>query len=209
MQPLFKKEDLVIVPRWTDNIKDEWIKPLILQACELYFYDGISAPLYDAIYSAVKNIIAGTSGLQWSSSTAYSINDVVLYNNLYYKALTTISSGEEAPSENPDWALDSLANFWAEFVKPYLIYRSYNSFLLWHGKHISQGGFRKHTDNTSFEISPDELGYLLGDTKSIIGIKEKRMMNYLFNVEYTFNGIQYEYNDNSKPSQGTFNIFSV
>jgi hypothetical protein len=209
MKPLFKKEDLYIVPRWTDNIKDEWINPLIVQACELYFYDAISAPLYDAIYSAVKNIIAGTSGLQWVSTSNYSVNEVVFDDGLYYKALNNIPSGGVKPENNPNWELDSLANFWYVYVKPYLIYRSYNSFLLWHGKHISQGGFRKHTDNTSFEISPDELGYLLGDTKNIIGIKEKRMLNYLYSVDYKFNGIQYEYNDNSKPSQGTFNIFSV
>lgn len=196
MNLVFKKSDLSIVPRWTDNIKDEWINPFIEQSCELYFYDTVSQTLYDAIASAVKAILAGTQGAEWNVATNYANNAIVVYNYVYYKANGAIASGQAAPAFNASWVANELLTFWGQFMKPYLVYACYKSFLLWHGKHIAQGGVRKHVDNTSFEVSTDELSFLMSDLRLTINTKQTKMMNKLASVSYTFDNIVYQSNEN-------------
>jgi hypothetical protein len=209
MNLAFKKSDLSIVPRWTDNIKDEWINPFIEQSCELNFRDTVSTTLYDAIASAVQSILAGTQGTEWASASTYANNAIVVYNSIYYKANGAIAAAQPAPDVNSSWVKNELLTFWAQFMKPYLVYACYKSFLLWHGKHIAQGGIRKHVDNTSFEVSTDELSFLMGDLRLIIGTKQTKMMNKLNEVNYTFDAVVYATNENvNQVNQGTI-IFDV
>jgi hypothetical protein len=119
-------------------------------------------------------------------------------------------ANEATPNLNPDWQSNDLINFWAQLVKPYLVYGCYKSFILWHGKHISQGGFRKHVDNTSFEINEAELSYLIGDLKNKISLKKVAMTNYLNACEYTIMGVKYGVNENVKQNGvGSIKIFAV
>ena len=210
MKLIFKKSDLSIVPRWTDNIKDEWINPFITESCADSFRNSISTTLYDAIANDVELIIAGTQGLDWSFDIDYVSGDIVVFESIYYKANANIPKESQNPSLNSNWENKPLINFWAIYVKPYLVYSCYNSFILWHGKHISQGGLRKHVDNTSFEINADELGYLLGSMKNKVSLKYTALRNYLHQVDYTFQGIKYATNDFAKQTtQSTIKIFSV
>jgi hypothetical protein len=210
MKLLFKKQDLSIVPRWTDNIKDEWINPFIIESCEVSFRDSISTTLYDAMANAIQLILSGSQGAEWDEDEAYAINDIVLYDGLYYVALDTILIEQAPPNINADWQSNDLINFWAQLVKPYLVYECYKSFILWHGKHISQGGFRKHVDNTSFEINEAELSYLIGDLKNKISLKKVAMTNYLNACDYTIMGVKYGVNNNVKQNGvGSIKIFAV
>lgn len=205
---IIKKQDLSIVPRWTDNIKDEWINPFITQSCELDFYDTLSQTLYNAIAELVVDILAGTQGLTWVDGS-YSIDDIVTYNGVYYIVNSPVIIGENPPTTNNKYTVSELLNFWANFVKPFLVYSSYKRFLLWHGKHISMGGVRKHNDNTSFEVNADELTYLLSDLRSIVSVKQTKMYAELKRVDYTFDSVKYVTNLNvSKPNKG-LNIFAV
>ncbi len=200
---------MAIVPRWTDNIKDEWINPLITEGCELGFRDTISTTMYDAIASQATLILAGTQGLQWTNK-AYANNDLVVYDDEIFKANGAILINAGNPDVNSSWVKQELLTFWHQFVKPYLIYYTYRSFLIWHGKHISMGGIRKHTDNTSFEINADELGYILGAVKVSVSTKQTKMLNRLTEVNYTFDTIKYTKNENTKGSQtSSIRIFSV
>jgi hypothetical protein len=205
---IIKKQDLSIVPRWTDNIKDEWINPFITQSCELDFYDTLSQTLYNAIANLVVDILAGAQGNAWVDKV-YAVEDIVTYNGVYYIVNSPVIIGESPPPANNKYTVSELLNFWANFVKPFLVYSSYKRFLLWHGKHISMGGVRKHNDNTSFEVNADELTYLLSDLRSIVSVKQTKMYAELKRVDYTFDSVKYVTNLNvSKPNKG-LNIFAV
>jgi len=209
MKKIFNKQDMAIVPRWTDNIKDEWINPLISSGCELGFRDTISSTMYDAIAAQVTDILAGTQGEEWTNQ-AYAQNDIVLFDDEMFKADAAILINAGNPDANAHWVKQELITFWHQFAKPYLIYYTYRSFLIWHGKHISMGGIRKHTDNTSFEINAEELGYILGEVKVSVSTKKTKMLNKLTDVAYTFDTIKYTKNENSKDSQtSSVRIFSV
>lgn len=210
MKVIFKKADLAIVPRWTGNIKDEWINPFITESCEVNFRDSISQTLYDAMALLVNPIVLGVQGDLWADDVAYNANDIVLYNDTYYIALNSVIVDQNPPDMNSDWQVSEMANFWKDYVKPYLVYECYKSFILWHGKHISQGGMRKHVDNTSFEINADELGYLIGDMKNKISLKYFAMRNYLTANSYTFEGVKYATNENAKQTaSNSIKIFAV
>ena len=205
---VFKKQDLSIVPRWTDNIKDEWINPFITQTCEIDFRDTISRTLYDAIANLVAPILSGTQGLAWANQ-AYGVNDILVYQENYYIVVNPVLANENTPDTNANYQLSNLLSFWANYMKPSLVYSCYKRFILWHGKHIAQGGIRKHQDNTSFEINGDELAYLMADLRMIVGQKQTQMLNLLSEVKYTFDGVTYAENLNvNKPSTGV-KIFSV
>jgi hypothetical protein len=207
---IFKKSDLSIVPRWTDNIKDEWINPFIVESCEVNFRDSISTSLYNAIAVLVEPIVLGTQGLAWDEDNTYSLNDIVLYNDVYYSALGSVLANENPPDMNSNWKENELVNLWANYVKPYLVYACYKSFILWHGKHISQGGIRKHVDNTSFEVDPETLSYLIGDLKNKVSLKYIALINSLTATNYTFAGVKYSLNTNVKQSgQASIKIFAV
>ena len=209
MKNVFEKSDLSIVPRWTDNIDDKWINPFITQTCQIAFRDSISTTLYDAIATLVEPILAGTQGNAWTAPTTYSSGVSVLYNGIYYISNASVSPNENPPSSNAKWDVSEKLNFWSEFMKPYLVYACYKSFIIWHGKHISQGGIRKHTDNTSFEVDAENLAVLINDLKGYISVKETQMMNTLNRVEYTFDSIVYAENNYTKRSSVGIKIWDV
>jgi len=208
MKLVFEKSDMAIVPRWTDNINDEWINPFIVQCCELNFRDTISKTLYDAMANAVALILTGAQGNAWVDQV-YTSGSVVLYNEVYYKAVAAVIQGEAAPDANTNWAVYELVNFWAEFAKPYLVYHAYKSFLLWHGSHIAQGGLRVHFDNTSNEVTAEGKAPLLQDTRNTISIKQIKLMNDLTAKEYTYDGVKYATNENVKPANDGLQIFAI
>jgi hypothetical protein len=193
MKPIIIKQQLSIAPKWTDNIKDEWINPLILQTCEYKFFDTISSSLYNAMAASVGAILDGTQGLQWDVATAYSGGDIVIDNGVYYVALQSVTGGNP-PATNADWQVYEIINFWANFVVPYLALSAYCEFLIWGGKHIAMGGLRRHLDNTSTEIGADDLAVLLGSVRSMIGVKLTKLNNELLRTNYTFDGVKYDAN---------------
>ena len=208
MKYLINKTYLSVVPRWTDNIKDEWINPFIKESCELDFRDTISTSLYNAIVNLIEPILAGTQGLNWVDAD-YAVNDIVKYNDVYYKVINPVITGENPPSTNINFEVSELINFWANYVVDFIAYSTYRKFILWHGKHVSQGGMRKHNDNTSFEISAEELSYLMADLRGPISIKQSLLNNELSNVNYTFDGVVYAANTNIKQPDYDIQIFAV
>ena len=193
MKAIINKQQLSIVPKWTNNIKDEWINPIIFETCEVRFRDTISKTLYDAMAASVGVILDGTQGNDWDITVTYNAGAIVKYQGLYYVALNTVTGGN-APDTNADWQVYELINFWSEFVVPYLCYEAYKSYLIWAGKHIAMGGVRRHLDNTSTEVSGEDLGVLLGDLKYTVGVKYTKMNNELNAKNYTFDGVQYAAN---------------
>jgi hypothetical protein len=207
MEAIIAKTDLNMCPRWSDNIKDEWINPLLSQACEYSFYDTISQGLYNAMLTFYN---------EWNENVfdladSYVLNDYTLYSGSIYKCILGYSgpTTDTPPQDPTHWQISELGNFYYQFARPYLVYKAYQKFLLWHGKHIAQSGFRKHTDNTSFEISSDELGYIMGDVRGVISVKETKMLNELNTKDYTFDTVIYLKNENVKESRGGIQIFGV
>lgn len=103
--------------------------------------------------------------------------------NDFYLAITgTLTSTSE---------LQALLN---DYVKPYLISGSYEKFLLWHGRNVSQYGLRENNEDTSVGISDKARAELMADIRRKTNIYQAEMLNQIKEANYTFDGVTYNFN---------------
>ena len=80
------------------------------------------------------------------------------------------------------------------YVKPYLILGSYEKFLLWHGRNISQFGLRENNEDTSNAISDKARAEMMADIRRKTNITLLAMNKHLSDVSYTLDGVVYDFN---------------
>lgn len=88
---------------------------------------------------------------------------------------------------------DELETFRVNYVVPLLVCFAYKRFLLWQGRSVTQYGIRQINEDTSVEISDKARGELIDDIKSKINVYLTRFYNALKDADYTFDGIQYDF----------------
>lgn len=88
---------------------------------------------------------------------------------------------------------DELETFRIGYVVPLLVCFAYKRFLLWQGRSITQYGIRQINEDTSVEVSDKARGELIDDIKSKINVYLTRFYNRLKEVDYTFDGVQYDF----------------
>jgi len=153
------------------------------------FNFDIATALSDDMMEDIKEVLE-TNPIQWSGAKAYVIDDIVVYDGVFYKSLGS-HTGSLPPSVN--WSEIQLLTFWTDFVKPYFEACAYYRFLLWHGANVTQYGSRQNNEDTSIEISDKRKGELLADIKGKQDILLARLTKRFSDVNGTLDGVQYEY----------------
>lgn len=86
-----------------------------------------------------------------------------------------------------------LSDFLETFVKPYLISGSYEKFLLWHGRSVSQYGLREDREDTSDPISDKARGEIMADIRKRTNVYLSKMNRQLLLINYTLDGVAYNF----------------
>lgn len=107
-----------------------------------------------------------------------------------------------------------LQSFLDEYIKPYLIYGTYEKFLLWHGRNVSQFGLRQNNEDTSEAISDKARGELMADARGQANIYLNKMNRQLLKVNHKFDSVTYEYMNyidfnRGKPNTGIKQVGAV
>lgn len=117
-----------------------------------------------------------------------SINNAQLYvfkplvDPLLYSALTALTSGS-SPSE--------LKSFWADYVKPFLVFAFVKDFVVLHGRNFVQFGITEMLDDTSKSIDNDSRTELIALFERNYNIELSRLKARLNEVSFTFDGTKY------------------
>jgi len=103
-------------------------------------------------------------------------------------------------------ASSELQIFLDDYVKPYIILGSYDKFLLWHGRNISQFGLRENSEDTSTPISDKARAEMMADIRHKANVCLMAMNKRLSDLSYTFDGTVYNFTScdvsKAKPSIG-------
>lgn len=203
---LISKQDIKNYVQFTLNIENRIIDPNITDAQE---YD-LRPFVGDAMYLQLIEDFSAIILADWDIATGYLINDFVIYNNEVYKALAP-STGSQPDTTPADWELNELGTFYINYLKPYLVFKTFGRFLLWVGRNITQYGLREINEETSVAVTDEGRSALIKDIKGKASIWQSRVSNYLCNVHWTFDTVKYEidtdiYKENPRK---TFNIRAV
>ena len=93
----------------------------------------------------------------------------------------------------PDTNKPELQTFLDEYIKPFLINGTYETFLLWHGRNISQYGLIQNREDTSDAISDKARAELMTDIRNDMNVCMAEMMRKLKESNYTFDSVIYNF----------------
>lgn len=117
---------------------------------------------------------------------------------LFGKPFLDALNGERGPE------LDS---FFEEFVKPFLVLAAFVRFLPVHGRNITQFGVTKLADNTFEQVSNEERGEILKQSRTDLSQAEQQLRNAFNEVDGTFDGVNYaEAKEQLEKARRTFSL---
>lgn len=90
-------------------------------------------------------------------------------------------------------ARPELEAFLNDYIKPFLISKTYERFLLWHGNNINQYGIRNNVEDTSQQISTTNRAELINDVKSDSNAFLALMNKQASDANFTFDGVVYDF----------------
>lgn len=203
---LISKQDIKNYVQFTLNIENRIIDPNITDAQEYDLRPFVGDAMYLQLNEDFGNIILA----DWDITATYQVGDFVIYQNEVYKALA-ISTGSQPDTTPADWSLNELGTFYINYIKPFLVFKTFGRFLLWVGRNITQYGLREMNEETSNPVTDEGRSALIKDIKGKGSIWQNRVSNYLCNVHWTFDTVKYEidtdvYKENPRK---TFNIRAV
>lgn len=121
---------------------------------------------------------------------------VVSGNNMVTDIETAVN---ESPVTKPE-----LVAFFNDYLKPFLVCKAYARFLLWAGRNITQFGLRVNNEETSTEVTDKSRAEMIADIEHKCNVYLARMTTNLYDTDYTYDGVVYEFGDcKSKPRAKT------
>jgi hypothetical protein len=199
---LITKQNIKDLSQFTLNIEDRIINPHIEDAQEYDLRPTIGDQMIDKLLADFDGGLVA-----WDISTNYLTGQFVVYNKTVYKALN--NNVGLAPDTNPlDWSLNELGTFQNKYLRPYLVFSTYRRFLLWAGRNVTQYGLRDMREDTSDPVSDESRAALISDMKIKGQIWENRFKNYLCEVNWTFDGVNYTI-DCDVYKQSTRQVFKI
>ena len=95
-----------------------------------------------------------------------------------------------------------LQAFLNSYIKPYLVCGSYEKFLLWQGRNVSQFGLRINNEESSVDVGDKARGELMADIRRKTNVYLNIMKRELYKANYTFDGVVYTFYDDCFKKEG-------
>lgn len=183
---LITKQNIKDLAQFTLNIEDRIINPNIEDAQEYDLKPTIGDLMFDKL---IEDFDGGL--IPWDILTAYAIGDFVVYGKNVYKSLTA-NIGNQPDLFPLDWEVNELGTFFNKYLRPFIVFATYQQFLLWIGRNLTQYGLREMLEDTSIPVTEEGRAALIADARKKRGIWYNRLTNELCLKNYTFDGVLYE-----------------
>jgi hypothetical protein len=182
---LITKQNIKDLAQFTLNIEDRIINPNIEDSQEYDLKPTIGDAMFDKL---IEDFDGGL--IPWDILTAYAIGDFVVYGKIVYKALTA-NVGSQPDLFPFDWEVNELGTFFNKYLRPFIVFATYQQFLLWIGRNLTQYGLREMLEDTSIPVTEEGRAALIADARKKRGIWYNRLENELCKKNRTFDGVQY------------------
>lgn len=166
------------------NTEATVFSPYVIEAQQIDLANLIDADLYNAIDLAVA-----ANPPQWKVSKTYNAGEKIFYGNAYYIANTTTTDN---PQSSTDWDVYELMTFYYLYVKKWLAGAAMTRYAPYHGLHITQWGLEQYNQEGFGQVSDKRRAEILNSIKGKTSVYQTKMFDYLSEVNYTFDGVQYK-----------------
>lgn len=176
-------EDLIPIIAISPNTDFNRVRPHIIEAQILDLVSIFGETFYSDLKVKVK-----ANYKQYQQGKTYSINDIVFYEEAYYKALASTSS----TPNSTDWQVNELLTFYHLYVKIFLACATVTKYLPFMDLHQTQWGLEQYNQEGFGQVSDKRRAELVNNIKSKMEVYKTRMLNYFEKVDGTFDGVKYE-----------------
>ena len=185
---LISASDFIGLVKFTQNIDTNELTGIVRKVVENDLRPRVKSTLFDRIVD-VYDIAA------WSNAATYVSGNEVKLNDRGYKANQSTSAGQSPLTHPAKWDEIEIWSVWRDYVKPYLVWRTFARYLTWAGVSISMAGAVTHRDSVYDQLSDERRARLVNSADADADVIWAKFTKYMDDNAYTIDDVDYRPTD--------------
>lgn len=185
---LISASDFIGVVKFTQNIDTNELAGLINKVVE----NDLRPRLKPTLFTRLTEIYNLST---WASGTAYVSGNEVKLNNRGYKANQSTSAGQSPLTHPAKWDEIEIWSVWRDYLKPYLVWRTFARYLTWAGVSISMAGAVSHRDPVYDQLSDERRARLVNSADADADVLFAKFTKYMDDNNYIIDDVDYKPTD--------------
>jgi len=129
--------------------------------------------------------------LTYSAATVYTAGQEIAYLDRGYVCVSTTTAGQNPVTHPAKWSEIEIYSVWRDYIKEYLIHRTFAKWLTWGGVKISNAGVVTHQDSTYTQVSDERRARLSSIADKNADLAFTKFLKYMDDVNYIIDSIDY------------------
>lgn len=181
---LISASDFIGLVKFTQNIDSNELTGLVRRVVEDDLRPRLKSTLFDRIVD-VYDIST------WSNVATYADGDEVKLNDRGYQANQATSAGQSPLTHPAKWDEIEIWDVWRDYIKPYLVYRTFARYLTWAGVSISMAGAVSHKDPVYDQLSDERRARLVNSADASADTAWVKFTKYMSDNSWTIDTVDY------------------
>lgn len=168
---------------FTENLPANDLKGFVLSVVK----DDLQPKIESSLYERITEVY----NLSYSSSAIYTAGQEIAYLDRGYTCLSTTTAGQN-PVTNPEkWQEIEIYSVWRDYIKEYLVHRTFAKWLTWGGVKVTNAGLVTHQDSTYTQVSDERRARLSSIADKNADLAFTKFLKYMSDVNYIVDSIDY------------------
>ncbi len=168
---------------FTENLPANDLKGFVLSVVK----DDLQPKIKDTLYERITVVY----NLTYNAATVYTAGQEIAYLDRGYVCLSTTTAGQNPVSHPAKWEEIEIYSVWRDYIKEYLIHRTFAKWLTWGGVKISNAGVVTHQDSTYAQVSDERRARLSSIADKNADLAFTKFLKYMNDNQYVIDGVDY------------------
>ena len=168
---------------FTENLPANDLKGFVLSVVK----DDLQPKIESSLYERITEVY----NLTYNPATIYTAGQEIAYLDRGYVCVSTTTAGQN-PVTNPEkWTEIEIYSVWRDYIKEYLIHRTFAKWLTWGGVKVTNAGVVTHQDTTYSQLSDERRGRLSSIADKNADLAFTKFLKYMSDRKYIIDTIDY------------------
>jgi hypothetical protein len=168
---------------FTENLPANDLKGFVLSVVK----DDLQPKIMSSLYERITEVY----NLTYSASTIYTAGQEIAYLDRGYVCLSTTTAGQNPVTHPAKWSEIEIYSVWRDYIKEYLIHRTFAKWLTWGGVKITNAGVVTHSDASYNQVSDERRARLSSIADKNADLAFTKFLKYMDDVNYIIDSIDY------------------
>ena len=168
---------------FTENLPANDLKGFVLSVVK----DDLQPKIESSLYERITEVY----NLTYNSATIYTADQEIAYLDRGYVCVSTTTAGQNPVTHPSKWTEIEIYSVWRDYIKEYLIHRTFAKWLTWGGVKVTNAGLVSHQDASYTQVSDERRARLSSIADKNADLAFTKFLKYMHDNRYIVDSIDY------------------